>query len=363
MSRAGSPAGKTCSGDPARHPETDSPGTRALLWWVPMTPIPRIQLGAAGPEVSAIALGAMRYALPADAAAAGRAELERRLFAAYDAAWECGINMVDHADIYAGGRCEELFGQYLRARPGLRDRLVIQTKCGIRFGDGSGGDPHRYDHSRAHIVAAAEGSLRRLGCGHLDVLLLHRPDCLVEPEEVAAAVDDLHRAGKVRFFGVSNHSIWQIELLRRHVGQPLVANQLELNLRQHVLITDGMLVNIPQPATNLAAGLLDYCRLHRITVQPWCPVAREFLPATVAATAPDHGRRVADLLAALAAQYGVAPDAVQIAWLLRHPARLQPLIGTTRPERVRAQTAAAGIALTREDWYALVEAIRGKRVP
>ncbi len=322
----------------------------------------RILLGVSDLEVSRIAIGAMRYAVWPQANAADETALRQRLFAAYDAAWECGINLVDHADIYAAGRCELLFGQYLKERPGLRERLVIQSKCGIRFGP-SGGPARQFDFSKEHIVNSVEASIERMGCGWLDVLLLHRPDCLIEPEEVAAAFDALHTAGKVRWFGVSNHGIQQIELLSASLNRPLIANQLQLNMRQHALFSEGVLVNSRQTQTSLQQGLLDYCRRKRITVQPWCPIAKEFLPSE-SGSAPEHQLRdAADVLQRLADAHAVSPDAIQIAWLLRHPAKLQPVIGTTRPERVRAQCAADTVELSRLEWYEILAAARAASLP
>ena len=273
-----------------------------------------------------------------------------------------GITLFDHADIYARGKSEQVFGDVLRASPGLRAKMVLQSKCGIRFADDPPGAPQRYDFSHAHIVASVEGSLARLGVDHLDILLLHRPDPLVEPDEVARAFDALHASGKVRHFGVSNHTRGQIDLLRRHVRQPLVAHQVEISLLHLPLIDDGVVANTTGHAYASAAGTLDYCRLHDIRVQAWSPLASGKLASTSEFSDPAV-RDTATLLRQLADAKGVTPEAIQLAWLLRHPAGIQPIVGTTDPVRLVACAAADEVPLSREEWYALFTAARGGRVP
>ena len=273
-----------------------------------------------------------------------------------------GITLFDHADIYARGKSEQVFGDVLRASPGLRAKMVLQSKCGIRFADDPPGAPQRYDFSHAHIVASVEGSLARLGVDHLDILLLHRPDPLVEPDEVARAFDALHASGKVRHFGVSNHTPGQIDLLRRHVRQPLVANQVEISLLHLPLIDEGVVANTTGHAYASAAGTLDYCRLHDIRVQAWSPLASGKLASTSEFSDPAV-RDTATLLRQLADAKGVTPEAIQLAWLLRHPAGIQPIVGTTDPVRLVACAAADEVPLSREEWYALFTAARGGRVP
>ncbi|OAM87798.1 aldo/keto reductase [Termitidicoccus mucosus] len=281
-------------------------------------------------------------------------------FAAIDAALAAGMTFFDHADIYCHGKSELVFGEYLRAHPGLRRRLTLQSKCGIRFADESGsGDPHRFDFSREHILRSVDGILERLGIGQLDILLLHRPDCLVEPEEVASAFDALHASGKVRAFGVSNHTGLQIDLLRRHVRQPIVANQLELSLAHHPLISEGILANQRGVPSQLATGMLDYCRLHDITIQAWSPVGggrlhKPGLPAD------DPHRHLVDFLKNMASEKSTNMDALLLAWLLRHPAGIRPVLGTVNPERIAAAAEAERLALTRGEWYAMLEAARGE---
>jgi predicted oxidoreductase len=279
------------------------------------------------------------------------------------AALEAGVNFFDHADIYGRGRSEAVFGEALRQMPGARDRIVLQSKGGIRFdGDPRPGDPGRYDFSYEHITRAVEGSLRRLQTDRLDVLLLHRPDPLAEPEEVARAFDDLERSGKVRHFGVSNHTPEQIELLKTCVTQPLVVNQLELSLLHNHLIDDGVMANQNGGPYARSAGTLDYCRRQGLLVQAWGAVANgRVIDPPRGADARTRG--AAEAVARMAREKGVSKEAIALAWLLRHPARIQPLIGTTRLERLRASLEADAVALTREEWYRLYAAGRGAGVP
>jgi predicted oxidoreductase len=280
-----------------------------------------------------------------------------------DAALEAGINMLDHANIYAYGKAEQVFGQVLKERPGLRDKLILQSKCGIRFEDGPG-RPQRFDFSERHIVESVDGILGRLGVETLDILLLHRPDPLMEPEEVASAFERLKSAGKVRSFGVSNMSQSQIRFLWTAVREPLVVNQLELNLLKldwvnatvHVNNKAGLQDNFPE-------GLLEYCRMENIQVQSWGPLAKGLFSGRDLDGQPEHVKRTAALVAGMAKERGTAPEAIVLAWLMRHPAGVQPVIGTTSPARIRACAEAAGVTLTREEWYNLYVAARGVRVP
>jgi predicted oxidoreductase len=276
-----------------------------------------------------------------------------------DAAVEAGITLFDHADIYTRGKSEAVFGEVLQQRPGLRDQLILQSKCGIRFAnDPARGDPGRFDFSHAHIVRAVEGSLRRLQTDRLDVLLLHRPDPLVEPEEVAQAFDELQAAGKVRYFGVSNHTPGQMALLRKYVRQPLVVNQLELNLLHSEMIEDGVLANQTANHYTGQTGLLDYCRLHGILIQAWAPVAGGRLIDPPRGS-DERTRKAAAAVKQLADAKSTSREAIALAWLMRHPAGVQPIIGTTNVERLRQSVRADEVTLTREEWYSLWVAARG----
>lgn len=288
-----------------------------------------------------------------------------RAFAILEAALEVGINFFDHADVYTFGKSEQVFGEFLAANPGLRESIYIQSKCGIRFENTPlSGDPARYDFSHGHIMASVDGILKRLGVDYLDLLLLHRPDALVEPEEVARAFDELERAGKVRRFGVSNHSVLQVELLRKFVRQPLVANQLEMSLPQPSLVAEGVHVNVDGGRTwALATGVLDYCRLNDILVQAWSPLGGGRFNKRPATGAPHPQQGLIDAVQAIAAARGCSPQAIMLAWVLRHPARAMPILGTMTPDRLRDSAKAVDIELSREEWYRLLTASLGRNVP
>ncbi len=279
------------------------------------------------------------------------------------AAYEAGITLFDHADIYAHGKSEAVFAEVWSASPGLRDKIILQSKCGIRFRDDPRpGDPQRYDFSYDHIIASVEGTLRRLQTEYLDILLLHRPDALMEPEEVARAFEVLHSSGKVRYFGVSNHNAYQIELLRRFVDQLLVINQVELSLLHNHLFNEGIMTNQTDAPSGLAGGILEYCRLNDMLIQAWSPIAggQLFNPSS---EAPAPVQETARLVAQLAADKETSREAIMLAWLLRHPAPIQPVIGTTKAERVRRSCQADAVTLSREEWYALFTTARGAAVP
>ena len=282
--------------------------------------------------VSQVALGCMRISsMTAE-------ECERYISHALD----CGINYFDHADIYGGGKCEEVFGAALALNPSLRDKMVIQTKCGIR--------PGRYDFSKDHIIASAEKSLSKLGIEQLDVLLLHRPDLLMEPEEVAAAFDHLYTTGKVRAFGVSNHSALQIELLQKYVSQPLKINQMQLSITNAAMVASGANVNLAnKDGINYDGYLRDYCRLNGITIQPWSPLQHGFISGTFLGS-PDYPELNAKLRE-LGEKYGVSDTGMAIAWLMRLPEGMQPIVGSTNASRIEEIAKAADITMTREDWY------------
>jgi len=291
-------------------------------------------------------------------------EITEQAVTLIETAVDNGINLIDLADIYTMGKSDALVGEALRRNPSLRDKVILQAKAGIFLSDQpEPGDPGRYDFSYDHLVSALEGTLERLGTDHVELLLLHRPDALVEPEEVARAFDKLQSDGKVRYFGVSNHTPMQIELLKRYVDQPIVANQIEISLLHNDLINDGIVANTPKAAPYTAArGTLDYCRLNDIMVQAWSPVAsgRLFNPAP---DAPENEKAVAAKLVELAEQYDTNPGAIALAWLLRHPAGIMPIIGTMSPARIPANLEADNIRLTRKEWYALFEAANGQSVP
>ena len=267
-------------------------------------------------------------------------------------ALDSGITFVDHADVYGSDLhgCERRFAEAMRLTPAERDSLVIQTKCGI-VRDG----PY-FDFSYEHIMESVNGSLRALGTDYLDILLLHRPDALVEPDDVAKAFDELSASGKVRSFGVSNHTPGQIELLRRSVQQPLVANQLQLSVTHAALIAQGVAANMAALDQSISRdiGVLDYCRLNDITVQAWSPFQAGFFTGPFLGS-PEYAE-LNQVIDRLAAQYDVSPIAIATAWITRHPANMQVVLGTTTPDRVAAAAQGSDLPLTRAEWYEMFRA-------
>ena len=273
-------------------------------------------------------------------------------------ALDAGINFFDHADIYCIGKSEQVFGDLWKGSSSLRQQVYVQTKCGIRLDA-----PHRFDFSYEHILRSVEGSLKRLQTDYIDVLLLHRPDPLVEPEEVARAFDELFQSGKVRWFGVSNHTAAQMDLLRKFLNQPIIVNQVEYNLIHTQLLDEGIVFNQNNPRLTRNEGVIEYCRLHTITLQAWGPLANGRLTGRPRTDDGSHIQKTADLVMQMAREKGVGPEAILLAWILRHPARIQPLPGTTYPERILAVSEADGIRMTREEWYQLFTAGRGESLP
>jgi predicted oxidoreductase len=269
---------------------------------------------------------------------------------------EVGINFFDHADVYGGGHlCERRFAEALKWSPAEREQVILQTKAGIVPTDQ--GHPY-FDFSATHIVEAAEESLRALATDYIDILLLHRPDALVEPEEVAKAFDQLESQGKARHFGVSNHTPLQIELLKTAVRQPLIVNQLELSITHAPLVAQGLAANMQeyeQSTVRDGGGLMEYCRLNNITVQAWSPFQYGFGNGTFIGDL-ERAPKLNKLLDKLAAEYGVDPMAIATAWIARHPANIQIVLGTTNEDRVRSVAAGSSLELTRPQWYGLVVA-------
>jgi len=271
--------------------------------------------------------------------------------ALFDAAVDAGVNMIDHADVYGGAPhvCETRFGEAVKLSAGDRGRIVIQSKAGIR--------PGYFDFSFEHIIGAVDGSLKALRTDYLDVLLLHRPDTLLEPEEVAKAFDTLHGSGKVRHFGVSNQTPGQIELLKSAVKQPLLFNQVQLSIAHANLFAQGIAANMDGLHQSISrdVGLLDYSRLKGMTLQAWSPVQKGFFGGAFIGDRENYAE-LNDVMDALAKKYGVTPTGIAIAWITRHPANLQVVLGTTRPDRVRESAAGSDVPLTREEWYRLFRA-------
>ncbi|MCA9838740.1 MAG: aldo/keto reductase family oxidoreductase [Trueperaceae bacterium] len=302
-----------------------------------------MKLGNSGLDVPVLAIGCMRIN------SLDKQEANRFV----ETALEEGANFFDHADIYGGGSCEEVFAEAISMDSKIREQIILQSKCGIRKG--------MFDFSKEHILASVEGSLKRLKTDYLDVLLLHRPDTLMEPEEVAAAFDQLEREGKVRHFGVSNQHPRQIELLKKYLRQPLIANQLQLSITNTTMIKSGFNVNMEnEEAVDRDGYILDYCRLHDITIQPWSPFQYGFFEGVFLDN--DRFPELNVKIDEIAAHYGVSNTTITIAWLLRHPAHMQPVTGTMNIERLKDCFKASEITLSREEWYEIYRAA-GNKLP
>lgn len=297
-----------------------------------------LNLGGSGLQASRIVLGCMRIAdKPAE-------QTEKLIKAALDS----GVNMFDHADIYGRGESETAFGRAMKAVGVNRGDVILQSKCGIHK---SAAGISQFDFSYEHILSAVEGSLKRLGTDYLDVLLLHRPDALMEPEEIDRAFDELYRSGNVRNFGVSNFSVRQTELLSGG-RYPIIANQLQFSLMHAGLVDEGLNVNMQNgEAVRRGGDVLDYCRLKGITIQAWSPLNYGFFDGIFVGNEkfPELNKE----LGRLAEKYNCSPSAIAFAWILRHPAGMQVISGTTRAERIEELCKAADITLTREEWYSL----------
>ena len=262
-----------------------------------------------------------------------------------------GINFFDHADIYGGGKCEEVFADALGMNPSIREKFIIQTKCGIHGGF--------FDFSKEHILNAVDGSLKRLKTDYIDVLLLHRPDTLMQPEEVAEAFDILKKNGKVKFFGVSNQKPYHIELLQKYlngVDIEIIINQLQLSVAHTGMIDSGINVNMKNAnSVNHDGDILEYCRLKEITIQPWSPFQHGFFDGPFLGNS-EKFPELNKVIDKYAEQYNVTNSAIAIAWLLRHPAKMQPIVGSTNKKRVGEICKASDVSLTRHEWYDIYKA-------
>lgn len=302
-----------------------------------------ITLGTSDLTCSRLAYGCMR--IMGDGSAADRDKGKRAIRAAVDA----GYTLFDHADIYGDGECEALFGELLREAPELRERIVIAGKSGIRFaGQPRHEDPARYDFSPSHITTSVEASLRRLGIERLDLFLLHRPDYLMNAEKLAVILQSLKASGKVANFGVSNFSPSQVELLQAYMTEPLHVNQVEINIHNISAISDGT---------------LDQCQRLKITPQAWCPIAGVAYPAWGNTFSTDDEARIRSELDRQSEKYDAADWIIALAWLLRHPAKISPIVGSTTPSRITDAVQALGLGYRRVDWYRLLEARNGAPVP
>ena len=288
-------------------------------------------------NASAVSLGCMRMS-----------DLdEKRVDAILETALEHGVNFFDHADIYGVGNSERFFGEYLKRNPGVRDKIWIQSKCSIHDG--------QFDFSKEHILKAVDGSLSRLGVDYLDVLLLHRPDTLVEPEEVAEAFNQLEASGKVKHFGVSNQNMMQIELLKTAVKQPLIINQLQFSVTEAGLITSGMNVNMKNAESVMHDGsFLEYSRIKNITIQAWSPFQHGFFQGSYIDNEdfPELNKKLAEI----GEEHNLSKTGVAAAWILRHPANMQLIAGTMNPNRLGEICKGADVVLSRDQWYQIYRA-------
>ena len=290
-----------------------------------------IKIGS-GITASAVSLGCMRM---------GGLE-EKRVDRIINCALDNGINFFDHADIYGAGNSEKLFGDYLKSNKGAREKMIIQTKCAIH--------DSQYDFSKEHILRSVDGSLARLGVDSIDFLLLHRPDTLMEVEEVAEAFNYLESSGKVKHFGVSNHNAMQIELLKTAVKQPILVNQLQFSVTEAGLVTSGMNVNMKNAESVMHdGGMLEYSRIKNITIQAWSPFQYGFFKGNFVDN-PDFPE-LNEKLAEIGERYGLTKTGVAAAWIMRHPANMQVIAGTMNDEHLEEICKAADVKLTRSEWY------------
>ena len=304
-----------------------------------------IQLGTSGLNVSQIALGCMRLT-GLSVEDAGKL---------IGTAMEQGINFFDHADIYANGEAESHFAKAVKMSPSVREKMIIQSKCSIRPGV-------CYDFSKEHILSSVDASLKRLNTEYLDVLLLHRPDTLMEPEEVAEAFHTLKEQGKVRYFGVSNQNPMQMELLSRYCEDKLVTDQLQFSITNCGMVDAGLNVNmVNQAGVVRDGGVLEYCRLKQITIQAWSPFQYGDFEGVFLGNMEKYPK-LNQVIDRIAEQYGVTNSAIAVAWISRHPAALQTIVGTTNRERLEDICASSDVRLTREEWYEIYLAA-GKDLP
>lgn len=312
----------------------------------------KIEIGVSRMSASQLAYGCWRVAGtwdPAEITDESQAAGKHAIIRAY----ECGYTLFDNADIYCRGHAERILGEVLREVSGMRDQVLIATKCGIRFpGTPNADSPQRYDFSAQHILESCEGSLQRLGIETIDLLMLHRPDYLADPDEIAEAFSKLKAAGKVRFFGVSNFRTMLVTALQAACPMPLVVHQVEISLAKLDAFTDGT---------------LDQCLIERITPMAWSPLAAGLIGAGATRLLPSQKdyqtKRVNEALDVLATAKGVSRTSVALAWLMKHPSRIMPIIGSVNPTRIREAAQADSVDLSREEWYRLLLAARGEPLP
>ncbi|MBY8909876.1 aldo/keto reductase [Salinicoccus roseus] len=305
----------------------------------------KIKLGGSSLEASRIVLGCMRIA-----------DMEDHALAKHiNRAIELGINMFDHADIYGAGECERKFSKVLASEVNRED-ILIQSKCGIRHaGDSNNKEDQYYDLSKNYILDSVDGILERLGTDYLDLLMLHRPDALMEPGEIAEAFDRLHDSGKVRHFGLSNFHVSQFDFVQKHTDYKLITNQVQFGVGAPHMINSRMQANTPfEGASDRDGGLIDHSRLNDVTLQAWSPFHYGYFEGIIMDD-PKY-RTLNEVLEDIGQSHGLTKNAVAVAWILRHPANMQTIIGTTNTSRLEDIAKAAEAALTREEWYRIYKA-------
>ncbi|OPJ55114.1 aldo/keto reductase [Clostridium chromiireducens] len=303
-----------------------------------------INIRNSGIQVSAVGLGCMRMS------GIEKSEAEKVI----KTSLEEGINFFDHADIYGGGKSEEIFADAINLNSSIRERMIIQTKCSIVPGV-------MYDFSKEHILKSVDASLKRLQTNYVDFLLLHRPDTLMEPEEVAEAFSKLHESGKVKYFGVSNHTPMQIELLNKYLNNKIIINQLQFGIMHTEMIDAGLNMNIKNDASiDRDGGILEYCRLKDITIQAWSPYQYGFFGGVFLDNDkfPELNKKINEI----AEKYRVTNTAIATAWILRHPAKIQTIVGSMNSERIKEISKASNVNLTRQEWYEIYLAA-GNKLP
>ncbi|MFT6927106.1 MAG: putative oxidoreductase [Psychromonas sp.] len=302
-----------------------------------------IKLGNSSLQVPTVAIGCMRMSK------LKKSEAQNFIKTAMDE----GANFFDHADIYGKGESEKIFSDAINMNSTIREKIILQSKCGIK--------PGQYDFSKEYILQSVDGILKRLKTDYLDAFLLHRPDALMEPEEVAAAFDILESNGKVRNFGVSNHNPMQIQLLQKSVKQPIITNQLQFSITNATMISNGINVNmLNESAVGRDGNVLDFCRLNDITIQPWSPFQFGFFEGVFLGN--KKFSQLNKKLSEIAEKYNVSDTAIALAWILRHPAKMQPVIGTMNTKRLKECCKAVDIYLTRTEWYEIYCAA-GNKLP
>ncbi|HHG8029051.1 aldo/keto reductase family oxidoreductase [Streptococcus pneumoniae] len=294
-----------------------------------------ITLGQDDKELSEIVLGMMRI----------KDKSVKEVEELVETALSVGINAFDLADIYGRGRCEELLGLVLKNRPDLREKMWIQSKCGIRIEEFT-----YFDFSKDYIIKSVDGILQRLKIDHLDSLLLHRPDALMESDQVSEAFDLLYKQGKVRDFGVSNQNPMMMELLKKDVKQPLAVNQLQLSAAFTPGFESAFHVNMEDSQAAMRDGsIFEYCKLHDVVIQAWSVLQFGYFKGNFVGN--EKFQALNQVLDRLAIKYGVTSSTIAISWILRYPAKMQAVVGTTNPKHLREVSQAANFSLTRKEWY------------